>query len=226
MINIQEENQFQLGAITYFYESGKRNILDAVGVISTGINDPGGKSYGIYQFASRVGTLKNFIQFFNQNYAKYFKDNAFQNLFNNVVLASDEFDKKWQFLAAHATLIFGNIQHDFIAETHFNSLIQYLSARNIQQDQLTPAIQESLWSLGVQHRKAITILQTTLDELNTISDELEFIHCLYKHRAIYVQRLETLNALMKQSICARYQKECAEIIEVLVYRKDERLKLS
>ncbi len=97
--------------------------------------------------------------------------------------------------------------------------MQYLLEKKIQQEKLTPAIQESLWSLGVQHGKAITILQATLDELTTINNELEFINCLYKHRAAYVQQLTTLNAQMKSSLCARYKKESTEIIEVLVLQK-------
>ncbi len=91
MLNVQQENHFQLGAITYFYESGKRNILEAVGVISIGINDLGGKSYGIYQLASKVGTLGKFIQYFNKNYEKYFKDHLYRNIFNDVFFESYEF---------------------------------------------------------------------------------------------------------------------------------------
>jgi hypothetical protein len=73
----------------------------------------------------------------------------------------------------------------------------------------------------VQHRKARIILQLTLDELKTIADEKEFIYCLYKHRAAYVQQLPNLNPQMKQNLCARYQKECDEIIETLINRKNE-----
>lgn len=216
MLNTQNENQFQPGAITYFYESGKRNIIEAAGVISSGKNDPGGKSYGIYQLASKTGTLQNFIVFFKKHFKNFTDNLSYLNVFDHLNLASAEFDDKWRWLALQAPIVFANIQHAFIAETHFNPLINYLYENNISQEKITPAIQESLWSLGVQHGKAKLILQRVLAELITIIDELTFINCLYKHRALYVQQLSSLNAQMKANICARYQKESAEIINTLI----------
>lgn len=215
MMNVQDANPYQLGSITYFYESGKRNIYEAVGVISSGFNDPGGKSYGIYQLASKTDTLKNFIGFFKIKTAHYF-DNTLTGYFDTVVIASIEFDEKWRWLAKQFPIAFANIQHDFIAATHYDPLIKFFTDRNISADTISPALKEALWSLGVQHGKALMILENCYAEFNNVLDERSFIETLYKHRTKYVHHLTTLNETMKINICKRYEKECAEIIAMLI----------
>lgn len=216
MINHPDKNHYQLGTITYFYESGKRNIVEAVGIISSGAHDPGGKSYGIFQFASNTTTLKKFIDFFKQYAHQFFVDKNISKLFDEVKLAATDFDEKWRKLAVQAPHDFADIQRAFISESHFEPLFNYLVANNICPDKITPAIQEALWSLGVQHGKALMILRQTLNEVKTISDEQTFITHLYNNRAKYIQQLSTLNAHIKASLCARYEKEKAEIFVRLI----------
>ncbi len=47
----------RLGALSERYESGGRGP----GTVSTGVGDPGGVSYGLYQLATRTGTAAAFV---------------------------------------------------------------------------------------------------------------------------------------------------------------------
>lgn len=216
MINSHDINQYQLGSITYFYETGKRNINEAVGVISDDAHDPGGKSYGIFQLAFKTGMLNKFIAFYQVTASQHFTDMTLLKIFDHVQIASKQFDEKWQWLAKNNSLIFAKLQHTFIAQMSFNPLIKYLTDQNIAHELITLAIKEAIWSLGVQHGKALLILQQSYADHKNLRDEVAFIKCLYKNRANYVNQLSSLQASMKKNICIRYDKECAEIIDKLI----------
>lgn len=216
MINLQEVSQYQLGSITYFYETGKRNLNEAVGVISNDAHDPGGKSYGIFQLASKTSMLNKFIAFYQITASQYFTDITLVKIFDDVPIASNQFDEKWQRLAKNNSLIFAKLQHAFIAQMSFNPLIKYLTDQNIAHELITLAIKEAIWSLGVQHGKALLILQQSYADHTNLRDEVAFIKCLYKNRANYINQLSSLETAMKKNICIRYGKECAEIIEKLI----------
>lgn len=180
------------------------------------MHDPGGKSYGIYQLASKTNALKDFIAFLRLKAQLFFENNNFNYFFDSIEIASQEFDEKWCWLAKQLPLAFAKIQHEFIASTHFDPLIQFLTDRNIALNDITPAIKEALWSLGVQHRKALIILEKCYSEFSNIQEEELFIKNLYQHRTNYVNQLTILNETMKRNISKRYEKECAEIIATLI----------
>lgn len=213
---LQDVNQYQLGSITYFYETGKRNINEAVGIISSGSHDPGGKSYGIYQLASSTGMLSQFIAFYQIKASQYFTDVTLIKIFDHVQIATNMFDEKWHWLAINNSLTFAKIQHAFIAQTLFDPLIKYLTDQNISKEHITLAIKEAIWSLGVQHGKALLILQQSYADHKNLKEEINFVKCLYRNRANYINQLSTLHESMKKNICIRYEKECAEIINKLI----------
>ena len=51
-----------LGDLSSRYESS-----GDPGTVSSGYGDPGGKSYGLYQFSSNAGTLDEYIQWLQDN---------------------------------------------------------------------------------------------------------------------------------------------------------------
>ncbi len=119
-----------LGGVEYFvprYKSTANNESSvfrtqkdpfAVGAISSGKGDLGGKSYGVYQFASNeaVSTaLRDFVNWSKNPYKDVLR--------NSGALKSDNFDAAWKSLAATHNKEFGLVQENFARETMWAPLL-------------------------------------------------------------------------------------------------------
>ena len=76
-----------LGDLSARYESS-----GDPGTVSSGYGDPGGKSYGLYQFSSNAGTLDEYIQWLQDNGCWFGVELAKHEL------TSEEFDAAWKWL--------------------------------------------------------------------------------------------------------------------------------
>lgn len=130
----------RLGHIAAKYESGNAGV----GTISSGKGDPGGKSYGVFQMALKTGTLK-----------KYIRQSDYHRLFDRQRLGSKEFDRQWKNLAAKYARDFEDDQYEFIHQHHYAPVRRYATELGVKN---TPAINEALFSMGVQHGKATTVI--------------------------------------------------------------------
>jgi hypothetical protein len=134
-------------AVSNAYESVKGWVLGSTskqfetsgkgaGTISSGEGDRGGKSYGSYQMTGDA--LKQFVT--SGPYADQFK---------GLALKSNEFDAKWKELAEKDPN-FGQAQHDFIKQTHFDPQQQKLLKSGIDLRNRGAAVQDAIWSTSVQ----------------------------------------------------------------------------
>lgn len=167
----------QLGKLSEKYETGGRGT----GVVSGGIGDPGGVSYGCYQMTSKPngGRVKEFISQPNFHWSNDFK---------NLVPGSPDFSAKWKGIAKTNPDEFQQAQHDFIKRTHFD-----ITAANIKRDDnlditgRSNALQDAVWSTSVQHGPNTKVVHNALQALGSWSlDDPEFdgklIHAIYTER--------------------------------------------
>lgn len=184
-----------LGEISAKYESGGLGV----GAVSSGHNDPGGKSYGTHQLALSTGTL-----------SAYISQSKFKSLLNKEP-GSDKFDKQWKYLAERHSEAFSQDQLKFIAKTHFKPLRRVADKLNLKNDD---RINEALFSMGVQHGKASKILIRASKKVNYITASVEVIlRTLYAERSIYVKSLR-LHISVKSAILRRYQSELIDILNL------------
>jgi hypothetical protein len=180
----------KLGKLSRNYEVGPKGT---VGTISKGTGDPGGKSYGLWQLASKTGTLKAFV---NQSKYKY--------KLATVPLASAEFDRAWKQIAIDYPDDFEQDQYNFIKKTHFDPVYSLWLSRGMNDHH---AIQEVLWSMGVQHGKAKTIVERAITNIKvhvTQSVELHILE-LYNARRKYVRSF--LKGKLLTALLNRYDQE-------------------
>ena len=175
-----------LGHVSKHFESGR----SGPGTISSGRGDPGGKSYGCHQLASKTGTLQ-----------AYLKRSIFAPEFKGLRPTSKEFDRKWREIAKRHPKRFSDDQLAFIKKTHFDGVRGYANGLNIPD---TRAINEALFSIGVQHGKAKTVVRQA--KISAHDDERTVINKLYDSREAYVRRIR-LPAGTKKSVLNRYKKE-------------------
>ena len=189
--------QMTLGHIAAYFESG--NTERSVKTISYNPQDPGGKSYGKYQLAARTGTLKRYIAW-----------SRFNNEFKDTPLASTAFDEVWLRLADNPE--FEKEQQEFIELTHFKPVQNY--AASLGYDITNDAINEALFSIGVQHGGFKKILSYAAGfRKEAVPNVEEDIINLYKARAQYITNLALSNK-MKEALRNRYKKEVEMVLAI------------
>ena len=178
----------RLGDISAYFESG--NTERSVGTISYNKSDPGGKSYGKYQIATKTGTLKKYIAW-----------SIYNAEFQGVHPASSEFDAIWKRLAAEHPIEFEQDQYNFIKTTHYNPVER--AAKPLGFDTNNLGVQEALFSIGVQHGGYKTILREAVVLRAKGQTQVE---ALYNARRSYVNKL-ALSSQIKSALQKRYDKE-------------------
>lgn len=130
-----------LGKLSERFETGGRGP----GVVSTGVGDAGGRSYGSYQMTSRPGGGRA-REFVSQ------PDFRFRGRFVGLEPGTDAFTRAWKELAQAQPDEFHREQHEFIKRTHFDKLVKKIRTED-GLDVLTRshALQDVIWSTAVQH---------------------------------------------------------------------------
>ena len=128
-----------LGKLSRKYETGGAGP----GMVSKGIDDPGGISYGSYQMTSREdgGTVKKFVT------AGDFK---WADRFVGKEPGTPAFGDEWKRLAEEQPEAFFATQHAYIKKTHFDPFVQSLEAE-LDLGQASGALRDVAWSTAVQH---------------------------------------------------------------------------
>ncbi|WP_029137169.1 VgrG-related protein [Nakamurella lactea] len=129
------------GALSAAEESNGR--LDTV---STGIDDPGGVSYGTFQISTP--TMPEYVKWAAAH------DPAIAAELKGLTPGSAAFKTEWQALAQADPEGFGKSQYDFIAQTHYQPVVRSVEAAvpGFSLQGRSPVVAEAMWSMAVQHR--------------------------------------------------------------------------
>src|SRR5262249_6558644 len=124
------------GTLSEKYETGGRGP----GTVSSGVNDPGGVSYGSYQLASNRGRPQEFLQSEGAPWADQFDG-------MDATVRNGPFVQTWRRTASESPDAFFNAQHEFIERTHYNVSVDRIRAQTgLDINSLPPAVQDVIWS--------------------------------------------------------------------------------
>lgn len=158
------------------------------------VDDPGGVSYGSYQFASLRGidgsTVKAFV-------AKYFAKE-----FAGLELGTKQFDEQWVKSVLKDVVKFRQLEHEFIKTTHYDPVVASVKEKTgLNVAARSRTLQDVVWSTAVQHGPpadnrghAVPLLEKALggwskDELTKSAtakdnvDDADIIKAVYDERA-------------------------------------------
>lgn len=178
----------RLGFISEQFESGGRGP----GTISNVTDDPGGKSYGTYQLS------KNTLWEYVRQAAFLFKGELF----------TTEFDREWYAVAEKYTIEFALDQHLFITKRLYLPRVVY--ARSLSYDTWSRRIQESVYSIAVQHGAATKIIKDAYVSNVSVEEQVEE---LYQKRWLYVRSLK-LSPRIKEALKNRYVRELKAVMKI------------
>lgn len=137
-----------LGKLSAQFESGKDGIA-AIGYDSTG-----GTSYGKYQIASKVGSMKSFLSFLDQeapDLSKRLRGSGPANTGSRRGAMPDT----WRAIAKEQPERFEQLQEAFIHQSHYKPALEAIQQRTgIDMSSLSAAMKEVIWSTAVQHGPA------------------------------------------------------------------------
>ncbi|MBP8644776.1 MAG: hypothetical protein KBH99_01480 [Syntrophobacteraceae bacterium] len=133
------------GELSARFESGE------LGIKAIGYDEKGGTSYGTYQIASRVGTMRRFISYLEDHapeWAKRLKAAGPADTGGRY----GGMPAEWRKIAEEDPIRFARIQHDFIEESHYFPAMEEIYERTgVNIGKQPRALREVLWSTAVQH---------------------------------------------------------------------------
>lgn len=200
-----------LGKLSEKYESGNRGPS----TVSDGVGDPGGVSYGTYQLASKVGRADAFVK-------KYYgKD------FVGLKAGTDEFTKRWKWLAAKDEDGLRAHEHEYIKDTHYDPQAAKL-AKELKLDvaKRSAALRDVVWSTAVQHGpntdvivKAAGTLMKDGKAIGDVTDE-DLIRAVYAERGRKTEdgklaRFKGVSEKWIPALTKRFESELTDALEML-----------
>lgn len=130
-----------LGDLSKKYESS-----GYLGTISSGYGDAGGKSYGMYQFASSMGVVDKYIKWLQEN-GYWFGDELAK-----FTVGSNYFDDAWKWLAESDNKgDFEKSQHEFTKAMYYDKACIALLNSGYTVNRHSKTMKDVVWSRAVQY---------------------------------------------------------------------------
>jgi LysM repeat protein len=174
------DGNHRLGSLSEVYESGNRGP----GTVSTGRNDSGGASYGIYQLSSAKGTLANFMRNEGARWAGELR---------GMTPGTRAYNDQWRAIAAREPQAFRDAQHSFIERTHYQPAVDGVrTSTGLDLNSRHNAVRDAVWSVSVQHGGAETILNRAVAATDAQMSRTDpgydraLVNAIYRERTSYV----------------------------------------
>lgn len=181
-----------IGSLSAKYESGGNP--GAIGYDSTG-----GYSYGTYQLA-------------HNNAQKFVAESPYAQQFAGIPFNSAQFQQKWKEVAQKDPQGFASAQHDYIAKTHLEPIVNRIKAQGMDVSKMSPVVQDVIWSTAVQHGPGNKIIEQALA---TAKDEQDFIKKVYELRWSNGAGFASSTPAVKQSVYNRFFGANGELAQAL-----------
>lgn len=180
-------NNASLDDLSRFYETGNAR---SPGMISTVSGDAGGKSYGMYMFASKAGTPHAFAEWCKNNFpsGSVYRDIG-ERLDSAYHYISDGygayFDAAWTTVASLYGDTFASAQYDYTKETIYENVVNRVKTAvpTFNIDNYSVALKNVFWSRAVQHgaSDACSLIVKAFNKLGGFANqpEAQLIQAIY-----------------------------------------------
>ena len=192
-----------LGNLSKRYESnGKPGAV--------GFDAVGGWSYGLYQIATRPGTMSLFLAWLANSRYKW----AYERLkrAGGDIAARDgsaAFKAAWADLADDPE--FADAQHEYIKFSHYDVQAGLINAHGLNIDTRSGALRDVVWSTAVQHGAKTNVITGVIAEHGALPDS-QLIPLIYAERKT---RFGSSTAAVRASVMRRFDSEQAEALRML-----------
>jgi hypothetical protein len=171
----------------------------------------------LYQIATNTGTAQEFVDSLATSHPDY------HAALSPHQPGTPAFGQAWTELAGRDPTGFGQAQHDFIVETHYQPQVDnILATTGLDVNTRSAALRDVVWSTGVQHRGATdNIFAAALAGRDpaTVTDE-ELIQAVYAERGRTnpdgtLAHFPSSDLRTQRSVANRFVEEQADALEML-----------
>jgi hypothetical protein len=175
-----------------------------------GFDAVGGWSYGLYQIATRTGTMSLFLAWLANSRYKW----AYERLkrAGGDIAARDggaAFKSAWTDLADDPE--FTNAQHEYIKVSHYDVQAGRINAHGLNIDTRSGALRDVVWSTAVQHGAKTNVITGVIAEHGALPDA-QLIPLIYAERRT---RFGSSTPKVRAAVMRRFDDECAEALAML-----------
>ncbi|MEA3002181.1 MAG: hypothetical protein QOH81_969 [Sphingomonadales bacterium] len=143
--NMARRQTSELGTLAAERETSGRGPNP--GLVSTGVGDRGGISYGTYQLATRTGTAREFAA--SPEVRRYAPELA------RLAPGQPQFAAEWRRIAARDPIGFQALQHAFMQRTHYEPAVRRVAqSTGLDLQARSDAVRELAWSVADQFHNA------------------------------------------------------------------------
>lgn len=194
--DIEFLNSNELGSLSKRWESGNAGPY----AISSGQGDPGGVSYGSYQFASNRGTVEPFVKTLPPE---------IQSNFEGLTPGTPEYSAAWrESVNQMGADEFYQYEHSYVKAQYYDTAANRINrSTNINANERSAGVQDMIWSMSVQHGpEGANRIMKNAGVTNDMSDE-EIINRCYKERSNVDKYFKNSSPAVKDSVTQRFQAE-------------------
>lgn len=207
-----------LGVLSEKYESN-----GDPGSVSSGVGDYGGKSYGAWQFSSKMGSLDGFVNWLqNHNYG-FYKSLMDARKKDGNTNCGPEFDKVWKKLANDHYNDFYNLQHQYVKENFYDQLLTRLLTTGDYSKVLSSfAVRNAIWSTVVQH--GVGGAYSIISPLKFEKDPAQFVKKIYAERGRtnsdgVLVHFYSSSPAVQAGVAKRFKNEEKDALQIYNYEK-------
>jgi hypothetical protein len=171
------------------------------GTISTGKGDHGGKSYGMFQLASRGGASNNEVE-------KFLNESGYSEKFNGMKVGSSEFDAQWKKLAKEDSG-FGEAQSSYAKKSYYDPQMKNLQRSGIDLSGKGRSVQESIMSTANQYGPNTDLIREALKGKDpTNMTDKEIVNAIQDYKADTVDtRFRSSSEKDREGVARRIERE-------------------
>ncbi|WP_139488428.1 LysM peptidoglycan-binding domain-containing protein [Brevibacillus dissolubilis] len=193
---VQNNYGMKLGSLSAKYESNGNP-----GTVGTLRGDRGGKSYGAYQFSSKMRSLDEFLQWLSHHHPSFYSQLISAKKADGGWYGRN-FDTKWKAIGSSNPQLFLKLQHDYTKHRYYDAAAQKLKEKKgFDINKKSLALQNVLWSTAVQHNDTGAV--EIFSMVNLWGSEEQIINAVYQERSRVVpaysikrKRGETVNKMV------------------------------
>lgn len=192
--------------------SGKYESNGNPGTIANTPGDPGGKSYGAFQFAVNRGSLNSFLIWLS-NSDKILYDRLMNAKRKDGNTYGVNFDNEWEKIADEKPEYFYTLQYNYIKYAYFDPVVEYFRKKGFDIEIRSNTLQAVVWSTSVQHGTGGAIGIISIQNLKAIDREI--IIGIYNERMRVDVYFSNSSPAVRQAVYDRFERELQDALEML-----------
>lgn len=173
---------------------------------AVGFDTKGGFSYGLYQIATKTGTMDKFLSFLTSHSPSFAQQLNAAGGSAAALSGNDSFRDAWIVLAADPT--FADAQHDYIEATHYQPFAKkLLDKQALDLVGRSSVLRDVAWSVAVQHGPGNTVFGEALGQSASTLEDASIIPLVYAERSKVDKRFPSSSPEVKKALVARFASE-------------------